>query len=1636
MRSLVKMIFAAALALLTSATASAALTSTITVHVNEYAAGSYVGIGSVTVAAIQFGMNGPSTHTQVGLTNSAGYVTFYNIQLQSGYSIFVSSHEFSPTINEQFNDPNYNPNRHFWTHEPSHLYSTFTLTHNLTDVGQISQEFSSATANAVLMGGIYNMLAQMPGPSGMVRVNPDGTGVLRIENVPYAEANTYNIGLYDPAQERGIGRNVMSDLGDGVANGVFPGNPTISYNTAGGTLSFFQAIPPARVKPNTKPGGSGSSGVSVEGVVYEMSYPTATVNHTGLGIKACVGGNSWNGWANTDEKGRFQLYGLVPGATYYFNAMGGCTWSQDGQGACYGPHTSAQYSAQDICSVSNSSITINDLLYVSSDVAYHGIQLNRMPPSNGEVGIFVRSSSGYNIPNAHVNIHPDGTPWPLFPNSCDTPEDLAKFVNNPGFSQANAYTDPQGYARLTGLPSGNYNLNVWTPFSSGGNNSGYNAGADGTFTQWGMSGGGNWQMAHCNGTGSDDYRLSITTWTVPMFHIYDSSGTEIGDSTVTYVVSAGAGNSSGLLRGTVNFPSVVDLSNSPIMITMYPQCMGPCTYSGGLDIIDGSGQASYPYSINVSSGTQYWMNVTSPGWGRIQKGGNSVVNLKSTGTVILDMEFAPAGTVSGKLYKPDGTIFTPSANQWIHIGMNSDRGGSGARLQSDGSFSMNDVLTGEARAYVSASGGSFDYALPTPTPSVNVTAGSTSTLNINLVAAIKVGVLLDISKVPDATVVMDGWNALWGFRAIPVPAGTQLKGETIREMLFGKDNGDTRITYSAATTGGDQYGPCGQDWPGGFCARSVPAPAVYDFYLMRSGDFGGDGDGPQLAQPPYPHFTLLSSSRNVVVNDSLDNFLFPATGMERQPGVIHSTVVAVNLTPANSMAGDGNATLAGSLTAENFFRQADYDATNGDMEAFMDYLPLVTLYNADGSFKAAGIVIPPPSYIMADKDAFDVAYAQGYAQFKTLLDGAKYYGFEIRGLKPSTCYTAVVTTPNYPPYQTRSCTGVNGSTTTITVNMDSAVGRGATVTGVITSTATGLALANAAVELFSAGADARSAVTKANGEYTFRGLGAGIVRIKASLDGYSSGEAEADLVGANTYTRSLALFPASGSITGTVYSQKMPYAKAQAGAQIVAYNDTYNGTHPEAPLPLIRTRTGTDGTYRLNGLIPGDVYSVYLKVPGKYTLNVTTPATSGVLPGVDFTMLPKPLDIEIFARKGEEFYEFTVLNPQDFKQGEARWNTTPYSPAGSTELQLQQLASGEMYAKIPLSSLAAGITYTLRASATSYSLKNVTKEMLFGKDYKGNTSQQIDAAILGDDSDDGFGRKNNEVPLDRSGGDPSGIAFPPGAMLIASGAVPSCTLKGEDKDSDAVAGKVAALGADAFAGDLYTIDLASVSHNNNKSIEITLAYDKSTADLADLSVARYNDSTGKWDQVPGVATVNPLKGTVKVKLKTLASVLNVRPGAATPQVNHFDGRQYRVSAGGSGSSGGTFAVVRPSIAGNAYAGSKLKVFNYPNPFNLKTKTVNNSQGAALSGSTEGTVIHVEVPAGNGGNGHVRIYTLAGELVNDLRTNFTAGAHNYVLWNGNNKAGQSVANGVYYGVVELSGKKPDLKDATFKMVIIK
>lgn len=1659
MRLFTKMILAATLAFawVPAATAAAPV---LNVYVKTAAD---VAVGSVTVAAIEFGVNGPTSNSQTGITNASGRAAL-TLTADKNYMIVFSSHGYSPTVSEQFNNPEYNPSKYVYTAVNGVYYSTFTVTKDLTNVARVRLDFTNATANKFLFGGVNNNSMMQQVAFGIVKTDGSGAGSLVVDNVPFADANTCNIGLYDPELNRGVGRNIASALGTNLS--LVEGVRTLEYTGPSGG-DFSNSIPPARVDNGNTANGPSSSGGKLEGIVRSSGTANmwSAIPHMGVSFRSC--NNSF--WANVDENGRFQLTGLAIGATYYAETMGGCTWSQSGPGACYEPYRSpAILNNADLCA--GAARGLNDFVYLSSAAdqpIYQGgpsnsenvrIILNEMAASTGSVKVCVKSASGLAIPNATVNFNPDGSPWAK-PGSPCVDNNPANYAFEPGFSNKNFNTGANGCVTATGLPTGNYMLNVWTPFSSGGSmNSSFNGNGD-NFTAWenGWGDGGNWNQAHCYGTGVNDYRIYVETNTSlgddQMLHIFNSSGVVVTDanavklSSITYVVQTTVGATSGKITGVVKFPGVVNLSNNPIMITLYGQCqdmMGNCP-AGNFIALDGNGNSQYTYTISVSSGFKYYMNVNAVGWGRVNRGGgDNTINLVSTGTVVINMEFMAAGMVSGTMYKPDGTVYTPATNQSIWVDVNNNNGWSGTQLQKDGTFLLTDVLPGPNRVslYINSNGpggsaASFDYALPSPSPNVTVVAGATSTLNINLVDAKYVQPKFTLAKMPESTVITQGWDQLLGFKTVPLQAGSVFNTGTIIKMLTGGDSDNERkFRYSGPTGPGVNNTPCGEKWPGGFCAAALPAPALYDFYLMRSGDFG-KMDGSELADRPYPHFTMVTSSKNVVVDAAHATADVWSSTSSKYSGI------SVDLTPATDLSGRGNARVGGSVSAANFFRQSDYDACGGDFDKFVQYLPVVALYNENGGgFAAAGIVVPPPNEISKRDADFNLNFMQGYTTFRDFLAAIPGgLGYEIRGLEPNKCYTAVLTTPNYPHYQKRVCLGGNGTKTTLNIDLDSAVGAGGTITGIVrSSAATPVAIPNAAVELAMEGSETRSVTTGADGSYRFDGLSGGMAKITVSMSSYAVASVEQSVVGSNSYTRNIYLFPAPGSITGTVYSQKLPFAKVQPGAQIVAYDDTYNGDYPTLPLPLLKTHTGSDGTYKLDGLVPGHYYKVFLKVTGKYTLSVSTPATAGVVSGVDFTMLAKPLDIEVFAKLNQErdVYEFTVLNPQDFKTGNVTyWANEP--GASTVTVNMNKLSNGELHGEIALSGLNPYKTYILRGDAVSYSGKSVVRDMLFGKNYKGNADQHIDDLLLGDDSDDGTGRKNNEAAADRTGGDPSSLAMPAGALITstASAAVPTCSFKAEDKDAVSVSTKVAAVDTGAaVAGNLYTVTLSSVAQTD-RSIELTLAYDKSITDTAGLTVKQYNDSNGKWEDASVVpATINPVKGTVTVKLKKLASVLSRR--SYGPQAE-FDGKQYVFrpqAAGAATTTSGTFAVLNYLGGALPDPNAKLKVFNYPNPFNLKVKNMANNHGATMPATTNGTMIHVEVPARNTGPCHIRIYTLAGELVKDISDYCEGGKYNYFAWDGHNSGGQEVANGVYYGVVELSGKKPSRENATFKMAVIK
>jgi hypothetical protein len=653
------------------------------------------------------------------------------------------------------------------------------------------------------------------------------------------------------------------------------------------------------------------------------------------------------------------------------------------------------------------------------------------------------------------------------------------------------------------------------------------------------------------------------------------------------------------------------------------------------------------------------------------------------------------------------------------------------------------------------------------------------------------------------------------------------------------------------------------------------------------------------------------------------------------------------------------------------------------------------------------------------------------------------FGYEIRGVSTGT-YSAILTTPNYPPYQTTVALTVDGSTTTLDVNLDSAVGAGGSLTGVVTSTATGLAVANAAVSIESPGYKSKTLTTDSAGTYRLDGLPAGLYTVKVVASNYALANVSVSVGAASLASANFALWPANASLTGTVYAQKVPFIKAQPGAKVFAYNDTQNVADPSAELSLYKTVTSSSGFYRFDGLESDKVYKIFMKAPGKYILNQSTRTVAGTRPGIDFTLLSKPLDVEVSGRPTTTQYEFSINNPGDFKTGRAWVGFSPWTLVGSTEVtnSLQSLPNNQLLLSYPLASLTAGTDYVLHIEGVSLAGKTVTKELLFGTHRKGNATQGIDEELLGDDSTDEQGRKSNQVALDDSGQNPSGMSFPVGALIpISTAAIAVCQLSNTAIGASTVAAMVGVFNSTrTFASDgIYHVNLSSVNFTQ-KGFDLTLAYVKGQSELGDIKINRFNHSTNKWEAVSGQQTIDAVKGTISVRIKSLSSPAGLP--ASSPMMamavngTYVPNSAYQALSHVVGHDDGDFTVLRPSLVGVAYSGTALKVFNFPNPFNLKSKTVSLTHGGATTSlTTSGTVIKYELPSGVSGHVNIRIYTLAGELVRDLDMgDQTGGSYYYTAWDGKNKSGQNVANGVYYGILSVPGAKT--KDGTFKLAVIK
>ncbi|MBI4056925.1 MAG: hypothetical protein HY399_05180 [Elusimicrobia bacterium] len=281
-------------------------------------------------------------------------------------------------------------------------------------------------------------------------------------------------------------------------------------------------------------------------------------------------------------------------------------------------------------------------------------------------------------------------------------------------------------------------------------------------------------------------------------------------------------------------------------------------------------------------------------------------------------------------------------------------------------------------------------------------------------------------------------------------------------------------------------------------------------------------------------------------------------------------------------------------------------------------------------------------------------------------------------------------------------------------------------------------------------------------------------------------------------------------------------------------------------------------------------------------------------------------------------------------------------------------------------------------------------------------------------------------------GDTSRVDIPAGALQVDVSSSIKVTMQksdsntGNETQSLAVEGKFRRLAyaPEAYPSDLYramaalppTVQPFSAFYDVllplgvrtalSKSAKLTIYYSTGTGapDPASMNIYWYNSASNIY-----VLQQNLCGGSPEIDYANQT---------ITICVNHFS----------------VFVALGANVAvitGNAFAKGDIEVFNFPNPFNLETKTLSLIHSAAAP-SVRGTLIHVGLPAALSGDVKVEIYNVAGERVKTLDMgNLSGGSYYYAEWDGRNDSGKDAASGVYIGMVKVGSSKK-----FFKMALIR
>ncbi len=1140
---------------------------------------------------------------------------------------------------------------------------------------------------------------------------------------------------------------------------------------------------------------------------------------------------------------------------------------------------------------------------------------------------------------------------------------------------------------------------------------------------------------------TDDRRIVITSDTIKSI-VYSTAGVvlvgENADINIDFNVplSTNAGIS-GMIYFSLDAPTI-DVSKFKIIARpMDPDTrewiehkgQGTVFYADSAHLV-----ASYTKSatrhdmnfrINVSTGA-YFVEIKSDKW-ILARWYNTEARLNAPGDIfqLPDIKMVKAGRLEGKIKLPDGSYFqarSVATGLWRTKAEVRVRGidvefGREERLetwsQDPTKFIFESLPPGKYNLWIhireESSGGGVTELYPTTVISnVRISADQVTFVE----ATVKDGIMCEpLAPIPPDKPEVDytsrSTQGAGVYGIIVIPSALSLNGSML-QLLINNEGMLEDIRVPSLS-----FDPVRRQWQ-----TEKLLPGKYNFYMVFLRRFGVEPYDPQLGglprNNPDEYLTVVSRAENVNVKPD-----------DLAPGATFQIKMGAGVM--------GSGIITGRVKGKNILRPADGEKIKGNFNEFLNYVPTVMLYDMEGNWRGYSGVRPPLEHMLRWFFAIMAGNVDAINNMINSDDTAarSHVHYYIDNL-PAGKYVLVCETENYPP-ATKIIT-ISTGTTTLNIDFDKDAMMGAKISGLITDENNNpLSEANI---ILTHRLITDKVLSGSDGKFEVPGLPAGAYKIDVTKVGYATGGDKISL-GKEDRTITIKLKTASAKISGKIYVRESDWSKKNvySGAKVVAYNETENVINPAKYLPATTLKTENDGSYLIPDIILNNTYYVYAFVPERPVYYKRVYVSTNTMADIDFDIKPSTPTLKISMKRTENPYifRFIIESPRPLV-------TTPecyYSP-GATYDETKKVRA--LPTKGVKNSYALDVetprdsneeNYTLRVKGqygmNEYMTETLTfsqKSLMKAKKEVADELAEGGAILIDDERDDNTELKLTPGTLTSE----EMAAMPLGGFLSA---LPNIKIT---KTSREISRLVETAMSDIVASDVYDISLDRAQVN--KSFDVALKFDRAKVgdkELKDLKIYRYNEAGDKWVALEGVVTVDPLAGIISLETDSLATATQSKPAPKSAVKNGV----FAINRAAPTSQKGVFVVFTqdPATAA-AYAGKEFVIYNFPNPFDLKTKSVVLQDVTSNSNqAVKGTVIKYALPANKGGKIKLYIYNLAGELVRTIdEGDKIGGRYWYIEWDGKNDRGNDCASGVYFLIAEKDGEK--LNSKPHKMAIIK